>query len=126
VIATATANTRTASTTATATTIPSVQPESAPIAPNLMPGLPNERATITVRLPAGATLYVDERKSSSTEAVRSFSTPPLPAGKEFAYLMKAEVLRDGRPEALIQKVPFRAGERITVDFTTVGATPTMR
>ena len=40
-----------------------------------------------------------------------------PGGREFAYLMKAELVRDGRPEYLIQKVSFRAGDRITVDFT---------
>jgi uncharacterized protein (TIGR03000 family) len=75
---------------------------------------------ITVTLPPGATLYVDDRKSPSTSPVRQFATPPLPAGREFAYLMKAEVVRDGRPEYLIQKVTFRAGERITVDFTALG------
>jgi hypothetical protein len=32
--------------------------------------------------------------------------------------MKAETVRDGRPEYLIQKVSFRAGDKITVDFTT--------
>ena len=84
------------------------------------PAAPSERATITVKLPPGATLYVDDRKSPSQEPVRQFATPPLPAGREFAYLIKAEMMRDGRPETLTQKVPFRAGERITVDFTSLG------
>ncbi|MBP3960222.1 TIGR03000 domain-containing protein [Gemmata sp. G18] len=79
-----------------------------------------DRATITVKLPPGATLYVDDRKSPSKDAVRQFATPPLPANREFAYLLKAEILRDGQPETLTQKVPFRAGERITVDFTSLG------
>jgi uncharacterized protein (TIGR03000 family) len=79
-----------------------------------------ERATITVKLPPGATLYVDERRSPSQESVRSFSTPPLPAGREFAYLIKAEVVRNGQPETFSQKVPFRAGERVVVDFTSLG------
>ncbi|AMV29249.1 hypothetical protein VT84_32945 [Gemmata sp. SH-PL17] len=79
-----------------------------------------DRATITVKLPPGATLYVDDRKSPSKDAVRQFATPPLPANREFAYLLKAEVVRDGQPETLSQKVPFRAGERITVDFTSLG------
>jgi uncharacterized protein (TIGR03000 family) len=79
-----------------------------------------ERATITVKLPPGATLYVDDRRSPSQEPVRSFSTPPLPPGREFAYLIKAEVLRNGQPETFAQKVPFRAGERVVVDFTSLG------
>jgi uncharacterized protein (TIGR03000 family) len=91
-----------------------------------VPGVPGndtpggDRATITVKLPPGATLYVDDRKAPSSEPVRSFSTPPLPAGREFAYLIKAEVIRDGRPETFTQKVPFRAGERVVVDFTSLG------
>ena len=84
------------------------------------PTAPADRATITVKLPPNATLYVDDRKSPSKEPVRQFATPPLPAGKEFAYMIKAEVVRDGQPETLTQKVPFRAGERITVDFTSLG------
>jgi uncharacterized protein (TIGR03000 family) len=79
-----------------------------------------ERATITVKLPAGASLYVDDKKSPSAEPVRRFSTPPLPGGREFAYLMRAEVVRDGRTETFTQKVPFKAGERVEVDFTGVG------
>jgi uncharacterized protein (TIGR03000 family) len=91
----------------------------APVAPGApMPG--GDRATITVKLPPGATLYVDDRRSPSKDPVRQFATPPLPAGREFAYLLKAEVIRDGRPESLTQKVPFRAGERVVVDFTALG------
>lgn len=90
----------------------------APAAPTRGPSI--DRATITVKLPAGATLYVDDRKSPSQEPVRSFSTPPLPTGREYAYLLKAEVIRNGQPETLTQKVPFRAGERVIVDFTSLG------
>jgi uncharacterized protein (TIGR03000 family) len=79
-----------------------------------------ERATITVKLPAGAALYVDDRKSPSNEAVRRFSTPPLPGGREYAYLMRAEIVRNGQTETFTQKVPFRAGERVDVDFTSGG------
>jgi uncharacterized protein (TIGR03000 family) len=98
---------------------PAVTPEP-PIrsAPPAGPG--GDRATITVNLPPGATLYVDDRKSPSLEPVRSFTTPPLPAGREFAYLIRAEVLRNGQPETFTQKVPFRAGERVVVDFTSLG------
>jgi uncharacterized protein (TIGR03000 family) len=79
-----------------------------------------ERATITVKLPQGAALYVDDRKSPSAEPVRTFSTPALPPGREYAYVLKAELVRNGQPETLTQKVPFRAGERVVVDFTNLG------
>ena len=77
----------------------------------------SDRATITVKLPPGATLFVDDRKSPSSEPVRQFSTPPLPTGRDFSYLMRAEIVRNGQTETFTQKVPFRAGERVDVDFT---------
>jgi len=97
--------------------------EPAPAKPTSNPKTPAvpsalDRARITVKLPPGATLYVDGKKNERTEPVREFNTPPLPAGQEFAYLMKAEVLRDGRPETTTTKVSFRAGEIVTVDLTT--------
>ena len=76
-----------------------------------------DRARITVKLPPGATLFVDDKPSGKPEAVREFATPPLPPGQEFAYLMKAERMVGGRPETQTQKVTFRAGEILTVDFT---------
>ncbi|MBY0455953.1 MAG: TIGR03000 domain-containing protein, partial [Gemmataceae bacterium] len=93
--------------------------KSTPVTPPSNPPQP-DRATITVKLPPGATLYVDDRKSPSQDGVRQFATPPLPADREFAYTLKAEIVRDGRPESFTQKVPFRAGDRVTVDFTSLG------
>lgn len=77
-------------------------------------------AVITVKIPAGATLYIDERKNGSNEAVRKFTTPPLPAGQEFAYHFKVEVVRNGMPETLTQKVAFRSGEQLSVDLSNLG------
>lgn len=98
--------------------VPVSNPNPGP-APGTVPTPPqgSDRAVITVKLPPGATLYVDDRKSNSNEPVRQFTTPPLPNGREFAYVMKAEVIRDGRPESVMQKVSFKAGDQLTVDFT---------
>lgn len=114
--------------TPTGTTKPPVVPtvEPARVEPTSKPTIDapatpgGDRATITVKLPPGATLYVDDRKSPSQDPVRSFATPPLPAGREYAYVIKAELIRNGQPETLTQKVPFRAGERVVVDFTSLG------
>lgn len=75
-----------------------------------------ERAKITVKLPPGATLYIDERRNDQAGPVREFTTPPLPAGKEYAYTMKVEILRGGFPETVTEKVPVRAGDLLTRDF----------
>ncbi|MBA4067831.1 MAG: hypothetical protein C0501_29855, partial [Isosphaera sp.] len=82
---------------ATAVSNPAPVVPPAPTTP-AAPEAATDRATITVKLPAGASLYVDDKKSPSAEPVRRFSTPPLPGGREFAYLMRAEVVRDGRTE----------------------------
>ena len=96
-----------------------IHPQITPAAstPSSPPAASSDRATLTVKLPPGAVLYVDDRKSPSTEPVRQFSTPPLPLGRDFAYLMKAEIVRNGQTETFTQKVPFRAGERVEVDFS---------
>ncbi len=102
----------------TALTVPA--PVATPVGvPNPVPGKATapERAKITVRLSRGATLYVDGRKNDRTEVVREFTTPPLTQGAEYAYLMKAEISRNGQPESQTVKVTFRAGEIQTVDLT---------
>jgi uncharacterized protein (TIGR03000 family) len=91
-------------------------PFKAPTGANL--GVP-ERARIRVTLPPGATLYVDNQKKEGSSPVREFTTPPLPPGKEFAYLMKVEVIRNGLPEQLLEKVVFRAGDIVTRDFASI-------
>lgn len=101
---------------------PARKAEPAPAKPTAAPKVPTipsvgDRARITVKLPPGATLYVDGKKNDRTDPVREFNTPPLPAGQEFAYLMKAEIVRDGRPETTTTKVWFRAGDIVSVDLT---------
>jgi uncharacterized protein (TIGR03000 family) len=90
---------------------------STPISPTSPIAASSDRATITVKLPPGAVLYIDDRKSSSTDLLRQFSTPPLPPGRDLAYRMKVEIVRNGQMETFTQKVPFRAGERVEVDFS---------
>lgn len=100
------------------TLAPAVTPPAA-VTPTV-PATTTARATITVKLPADATLSVDDRKSPAGGPVRQFSTPAIPTGREFSYLIKAEVVRNGQPEQLIQKVGFQAGEQVVVDFTSLG------
>ena len=79
-----------------------------------------ERARITVKLPPGAILYVNGQRNDRVELLREFSTPPLPVEQDFSYLMKIETRQNGIPESRMQKVTFRAGEIVTVDFTGFG------
>jgi uncharacterized protein (TIGR03000 family) len=74
-----------------------------------------DRARITVKLPTGATLYVDGKKNAKTDLTREFVTPPLVHGKEYQYTMTAELAAPAG--TVTHKVSFRAGESVTVDFT---------
>ena len=81
-----------------------------------------DRAKITVKLPPGATLFVDRRRNDRSEAVREFTTPALKKGDLYTYTLRAEWKRDGQLESEERKVEFMAGEMHTVDFTL----PTLR
>jgi len=98
------------------TPIPKAMPEAAKpaLATSLQKSEPTtERARITVKMPAGATLFVNNAKQSAGD----FHTPLLPTGREFTYVMKIETTRNGLAEQVSQKVTFRAGDNLTVDFT---------
>lgn len=81
------------------------------------PQVLNDRAKITIKLPANATLFVDAKKNNRTDTVREFTTPVLKKGELYTYILKAEWSREGRVETEERKVQFMAGEMHTVDFT---------
>jgi uncharacterized protein (TIGR03000 family) len=98
------------------------QPEAVPQPPALLHGnRPTASATLIVKLPPGATLYVnDQPLPPNSQTVRRFRTPPLPVGQEYAYLLRVEYNRNGQRESLTQKVPFRPGEQVELDLTSGG------
>jgi uncharacterized protein (TIGR03000 family) len=77
-------------------------------------------AHITVRLPADARLNVHGVDCPLTSETRTFDTPVLTPGETYSYLLKAEVLRDGRTVAQTQRVTFRSGQRVLVSFEDLG------
>lgn len=78
-------------------------------------------AHITVRVPADARLTVQGVECPLTSETRAFETPVLTPGKEYSYLLRAEVTRDGRPLAQTQRITFRSGERVRVSFEKLDA-----
>jgi uncharacterized protein (TIGR03000 family) len=62
-----------------------------------------------VNLPADATLTIDGAPTSSRTDRRVFVTPALEEGREYAYTLKGEVVRDGQRVALSREVRVRAG-----------------
>jgi uncharacterized protein (TIGR03000 family) len=67
-------------------------------------------ATIIVSLPANATLTIDDAATTSTASTRVFTSPVLPAGREFHYTLKAQIVRDGKSVVVSKEVTVRAGE----------------
>ena len=70
---------------------------------------PAEPATVVVRLPADARLTIDGEPTRSRGATRTFQSPPLQAGAPGQYVLRAEIVRDGRTLSLRQPVQVRAG-----------------
>ena len=97
----------------------SYQPKEMPKKPlTLESGIPNlMRSDVTLLLPAGAKLYVNNAESASANRDGRFETPALPAGREFAYVFKAVVeSSDGVRRETSRRVTFQAGESVRVDL----------
>jgi uncharacterized protein (TIGR03000 family) len=93
------------------------KPEPKPVTPKDKTSLPAP-ATIVVSLPADAKLTIDDAATTSTSTTRVFVSPTLPAGKEYHYVLKAEIVREGRTITCTETVPVSAGEqaRVTMQF----------
>lgn len=70
--------------------------------------------TVTVALPADAKLWFNGVEAPGEGASRSFATPPLAAGMEYAYELTAEVVRAGATQKVTERVTVRAGQVTTV------------
>lgn len=75
-----------------------------------------QRATVVIRLPSDARLYVDGHLLELASAERTFVTPELPVGREYAYSFKIEYDRNGRTLGESQKVSVAAGKTSTLVF----------
>lgn len=79
------------------------------------------RATIQVRVPAGAKLAINDRQMSQSGADRTFVTPPLPSsGRTFTYDLKASWTDDLGPRTQQTTVQVRPGRSYNVTFPLPG------
>ena len=74
------------------------------------------RAKLIVDLPADATLYIDDQKMTLTSSRRVFNTPELERGEVYYYMVRAEVLRDGKPVTVSKRVIVKPGQEVSADF----------
>jgi uncharacterized protein (TIGR03000 family) len=76
------------------------------------------RASIDVRVPrADAEVMFEGSKTSQTGTDRAFVSPPLQPGQNYTYVVQARWTDNGKEVNQTRRVPVRAGERVTVDFT---------
>jgi uncharacterized protein (TIGR03000 family) len=76
----------------------------------------DNKARVTVRLPADARLFVDDVLCPLTSGERTFTTPPLRTGRVYFYTLKAEVVRDGQTRSTSRRIDVEAGKELTVEF----------
>ena len=74
------------------------------------------RAKLVVELPSDAKLYIDDLPMKTTSGVRSFNTPTLEPGQTYYYMVRAEVIRDGKPVTETRRVLVRAGQTARASF----------
>jgi uncharacterized protein (TIGR03000 family) len=79
-------------------------------------------STIKVVLPAGAKLYVDNLPRELASGSAEFRTPALVKGSEYSYSFRAERVVGGKKLEKSQRVVFKAGEPVMVDFTELADT----
>jgi len=66
--------------------------------------------TLVVDVPEDARLLVDDYVTASSSTQRVFASPPVRAGQDYIYTLRAEVVRDGQVQTVTRDVTVRAGE----------------
>lgn len=83
---------------------------------------PSDKAAtvVTVSLPAGAKLYVGDKLTDVAPGTNEYRTPELVKGQDYVYEFKAEMLVAGKAASRKERVAFKGGEAVKVDFTDMG------
>jgi uncharacterized protein (TIGR03000 family) len=77
---------------------------------------PRAPATLVVRLPSDAKIWLDDYASSQTGPQRIFTTSPLERNASYYYTVRIELMREGTKITAVKQVRVRAGETTAVDF----------
>lgn len=68
-----------------------------------------EPGKVTITLPADAKLLFNGVAAAGTGESRTFRTPDLEEGRDYEYVLTAEVVRDGQTLTAVERVIVRAG-----------------
>jgi uncharacterized protein (TIGR03000 family) len=75
-----------------------------------------DKAQVTVLLPAKAALYIDGVRCPLTTERRTFSTPALEPRRTYTYLLRAELQQEGQRYTQNRRVVVEAGKAVTVEM----------
>jgi uncharacterized protein (TIGR03000 family) len=89
---------------------PAVPPTATEAVATTVTTAPTDTATLDIRLPADAELYLQGRKSSQTGSERYFVTPPLAPGQIYTCRIKAVWYENGRNREVNRTVDLIAGD----------------
>jgi uncharacterized protein (TIGR03000 family) len=84
-----------------------------PVAPSYSSAI----ATVEVRVPADAQLFIDGTPTKQTGEMRTFVSPLLESGQAYTYDLTARWIQDGKPVEVTRRIDVAAGRKLTVDFT---------
>jgi uncharacterized protein (TIGR03000 family) len=73
-------------------------------------------AHIEVSVPADAKVWFNGMRTEQTGTDRSFKSPPLEPGRNYAYEIKAKWMEDGKPVEKTQTVVVQASNQLSVNM----------
>jgi uncharacterized protein (TIGR03000 family) len=74
-------------------------------------------ALLSVKVPADAKVFVNDRLTNSTGSDREYISRDLRAGAGYSYKVRAEFVRDGKPVTEEKTVRLIAGQTSSLSFT---------
>jgi uncharacterized protein (TIGR03000 family) len=83
-------------------------------------------ARLVVTLPTEAQLYIDDQLTKTPSGRRTFTTPGLQPGQAYYYMVRAQLVRDGKTFEETKRVILRPGDEVTVSFPDLGKQDTAR
>jgi uncharacterized protein (TIGR03000 family) len=79
-------------------------------------GVPATAAVLRVRVPADAEVWIAGDPTTQRGELRRFITPPLEAGRNQGYALRARWMEGGKTIERTDDVRVHPGDRLTVDF----------
>lgn len=96
---------------------PGIAPKPEPIsAPPKQGSRATTPAKLIVELPENAKLYVDDHLMKTSSPSKTFNTPALHEGQTYYYILRAEVVHDGKTLHSTQRILVQAGQTVKAKF----------